>query len=109
LNRFDFFHKQNLFNNEKKNEKIKDFNNYIEENKIFMIKHTNHFKICRKIEEMRKEVRNIEDKLTNNYNLIQMLKKIITQKKQNIQFCTSFLNMCRESYKDKKNNMEIDK
>jgi hypothetical protein len=61
------------------------------------------------IDRMRKEIFHIEDNVKNNLNLIEMLKKIISQKQNDIQLCTSILNMCKDNYKEKKNNVDLEK
>ena len=81
----------------------------IDEKKVLLDKHTNNFEMMRNIDKMRKEKFQIEENVKNNGNLIEMLKKIISQKQNDIQLCSSILNMCKDNYKDKKNNVELEK
>lgn len=107
--RFDFFQRQNTINAEKKDEKIQAFNESIKEKFELMDKHTVNFDLMRKIDKMRKEIYFIEENINNNSNLIELLKKIISHKQNDIQLCSSILNMCKDNYKEKRNNVELEK
>jgi flagellar biosynthesis chaperone FliJ len=109
LIRFDFFQRQNTINNEKKAENIKAFTENIDDKLILMEKHTVNFEMMRKIDKMRKEIFYIGENINNNTNLIEILKKTISQKQNDIQLCSSILNMCKDNYKEKKNNVELEK
>lgn len=107
--RFDFFQRQNIINIEKKKNKILAFDDDITEKLCVMEKHTNNFEMMRNIDKMRKEIFQLDENNNINDNLIQMLKRMISQKQNDIQLCTSILNMCKDNYKEKKNNVELEK
>ena len=96
-------------NVDNKESKEKAFYFQLQKTHEMLEKYTMNYEMMMNINKMKKESFYIEENIKNNQNLIEMLKKIISQKHNDIQLCSSILNMCKDNYKEKKNNVDLEK